>query len=123
MVKSLVRHDDPVRAMAAASQTALVASVSNFGQYVDASGGHATSERGLVVSINRAIKKHYGLARDEMPRDMLLHASSALDRVVTLIENGMVKGQSRREIKDGIRSIIRAYGESYHALGDADVKH
>lgn len=123
MSKSLVRHSDPVRAMAAASQSALMASVSQFGQYVDESGAKASSERGLVVSINRAIKKHYGLARDEMPRDMLLHASSAIDRVVGLIEQGMSDGQSRREIKDGIRSIIRAYGESYHALRDADVRH
>lgn len=123
MDKSLVRHSDPVRAMAVASQNALMEQVTRFGQYVDVTGAKATSERGLVVSINRAIKKHYGMARDEMPRDMLLHASSALNRVVALIDLGITGGQSRREIKDGIRSIIRAYGESYHALENADVLH
>jgi hypothetical protein len=123
MGKALVKHDDPIRAMAAASQTSLMATVSTFGQYVDNDGKHASSEKGLVLTINRAVKKYYGMARDEMPRDMLLHVSSALDRVVQLIARGMAERQSRREIKDGIKATIKAFGESYHALGGSHVHY
>lgn len=123
MGKSLVSLSDPVRAMAVASQNALMDQVTRFGQYVDVTGAKATSEKGLVVTINRYIKKYYGCAVDEMSRDMLLHSSSAKDRIVSFMAIGIEKGTTRREIKDGIHSIIRAYGESYHALENADVLH
>lgn len=116
MSKSLARVNDPTHAVAVASQTRLMETVTRFGSYVDRTGCAATSMRGLVVSINRDIKRAYGLAREDMPRDMLLHVSSVLVRVVDLIDRGISEHETRAAIKSAVHAAIKASGESYHAL-------
>lgn len=116
--RALVKRDDPMREVAIVSQNELMQVVSQFGNYIDDTGATATSERGLVVSINKAIKLHYGLPREDMPRDMLLHVASLLDRIINLIDKGMKERKTRQEIKRAIRETIRAGGESYKALNE-----
>jgi hypothetical protein len=124
MSKSLVTRTDPLHAMAAASQTHLMETVTRFGGYADRTGAMATSMKGLVISINRDIKRAYGMARDDMPRDMLLHVSSALVRVVEIIECGMRDGETRADIKRAVHAAIQASGASYAGLmGSAHVQH
>lgn len=115
MAKALVKRDQ-IRALACITQSELQEIVTTFGGYVDVTGAHATSTRGLVVSVNKAIKAHYGLAREEMPRGMLLHVASLLERIIGLIDHGMKGGATRAEIKSEIRDAIRKSAESYHAL-------
>lgn len=117
MSKSLVKRGDPMRDVVAVSQNQLMQTVTNFGKYVDDTGARATSERGLVIAINGAIKRYYGKSRNEMEQDMLLHVSSALVRIIGVVENGMVERRTREDIKDQIRSILKTSGESYHAIG------
>jgi hypothetical protein len=116
MAKELVKHADPMREVAVSSQNALMAAVTQFGHYVDRAGVAATSPKGMVISINRDIKRAYGVARDDMPRDMLLHVSSALVRVVAVIEQGIQDRETRDEIKRAVHAAIKASGESYLAL-------
>jgi len=116
MSKSLVRAEDPIRAVAIAAQTRLMDSVTRFGGYVDRTGHAATSMKGLVISINRDIKRAYGLAREDMPRDMLLHVSSALERTIDIMDRGMREQETRATIKSAIHAAIKASGESYIAL-------
>lgn len=124
MSKSLVRASDPVHTVAVAAQTRLMDSVTRFGGYVDRSGCMATSMKGLVVSINRDIKRAYGLAREDMPRDMLLHVSSALERVIGIIDRGTREQETRATIKSAIHAAIKASGESYCALtGGSNASH
>lgn len=116
MSKSLIRAFDPVHAVAVASQTRLMDSVTRFSGYVDRTGHAASSKKGLVISINRDIKRAYGLAREDMPRDMLLHVSSALERVIDIIDRGTHEQETRATIKSAIHAAIKASGESYGAL-------
>jgi hypothetical protein len=117
MSKSLVKRGDPMRDVVAVSQNQLMQTVTNFGKYVDDTGAKATSERGLVMSINGAIKKYYGLPRNEMGKEMLLHVSSALVRIIGIVESGMETRRTRDDIKTDIRAILKDSGESYHAIG------
>lgn len=119
MSKELTTLAEIERNVATVAQNNLMAAVKTFGQYVDSTGAAATSERGLVIAINRAFKRHYGLDRGHMPRDMLMHASSALIRIVTLIDNGMRESETREAIKREIQRIIKTSGESYHAMTGA----
>lgn len=123
MSKAIARTEDPVRAVAVAAQTRLMDSVTRFGGYVDRTGHAATSVKGLVVSINRDIKRAYGLAREDMPRDMLLHASSALERVIDIIDRGTREQETRATIKSAIHAAIKASGESYGALTGGSHAH
>jgi hypothetical protein len=119
MSKSLAIRTDPLHAMAAASQTHLIDAVTRFGGYADRTGAMATSMKGLVISINRDIKRAYGMSRDDMPRDMLLHVSSALVRVVEIIEGGMRDQETRADIKRAVHAAIEASGASYAGLTGA----
>lgn len=116
MSKSLVRQSDPVRAIAITAQRSLIDAVTRFGAYVDHTGQGATSLKGLALSLNVAIKREYGLARDDMPRDMLLHLLSSIDRVLHIIERGEAEYTSRATIKAAIHDEIKASAASYHAL-------
>jgi hypothetical protein len=116
MGKSLVRHEDPMREISIVSHNELMQAVSKFGGYTDSTGEAATSEKGLMVSINKRVKVHFGMAREEMPRDMLLHVASLYDRIIAMIDRGMRDGKTRREIKQAIGSTIKASAESYKTL-------
>lgn len=116
----IVKRGDAVREMAVISQNQLAETVSNFALYVDSTGAKSSSPKGQVLSINSAIKRYYGVSRDDMPRDMLLHVSSALMRVIDLFDHGMKAGLTRAEIKLSVRNTLKASGESYHALNGAN---
>lgn len=116
MANSLVPVSDPIRAMAIATQIQLTQTITQFAGYVDPTGHAATSPKGLAITINRLIKRYYGLGVDEMPRDMLLHAASAKHRASERIERGMQTGESRAAIKQAVHAIIQLSGESYATL-------
>lgn len=116
MSKSLVKREDPMREVATVSQNQITQAITRFGQYIDRTGAKASSEKGMALSINGAIKKYYGKSRDEMPRDMLLHCSSTLVRVVMIFEQGMDAMRDRADIKREIRAALKAGGESYHTM-------
>jgi hypothetical protein len=116
MAKALVRHQDPMREMAIVSHNDLMLAVSKFGGYVDKTGAAATSEKGLMVSINKRVKVHYGMAREEMPRDMLLHVASLYDRIISILDRGIRDGKTRREIKLAIDATIKVSAQSYKSL-------
>jgi hypothetical protein len=112
----IIKRGDQARELAVTSHNQLIESVNQFALYVDDTGAKSTSPKGQVLSINSAIKRYYGVSRDDMPRDMLLHVSSVLLRVVDLFDHGMKTHQTRAEIKLAVRNTIKASGESYHAI-------
>lgn len=118
-----VKYDDPSRAVAVASHNQLRAAITRFGTYTDREGKTSTSLMGLSVSLNKEIKKAYGVPREEMPQDMFLHFASVAQRVVNYMTKAMAEFETRAVIKHTIRQMIRVSGESYWAMttGNANV--
>lgn len=115
-VSVVVKYDDPARAVAVASHNQLRAAITSFGTYTDREGKVATSLKGLSVSLNKEIKKSYGVPRDEMPQDMFLHFASVAQRVVAYMTKAMAEQETRAVIKHTVRHMIRVSGESYWAM-------
>jgi hypothetical protein len=101
------------RAVALVANAELVEAVSAFGGYVDPAGNVATSPAGLMKSFNKAVKREFGMAVDDMPEDMQLHVASLRSRVSALILDGMRRGMLRTDIKAQIRESVKVSAAAY----------
>ena len=111
--KELVKVEDPARALSLRADSAVKLAASAFGEYIDSTGAKSSGPKGVMMQVNKEVKACFGVSRDDMPPGMLMHLYAILDRIVSVINQGMERMETRRAIKDGIRAAIRRGADAY----------
>ena len=77
-----------------------VDAVTMFGSYVDMEKKASTSMAGLMIQINSRLKKKFGKAAESMSGNELNVLAMIRMTIARIIQEGMLREESRRIIKD-----------------------
>ncbi|MCU7835337.1 MAG: hypothetical protein KZQ83_08785 [gamma proteobacterium symbiont of Taylorina sp.] len=100
------------------SDSVLKQTVTNHSLYVDKSGKASSSPKGLVMQINKRVKKHFSHSVDSMSVDELILLVSLRNAIVKIINTGESNEILRNKIKEQIYSTIEQYGKLIVSLSE-----
>jgi hypothetical protein len=83
--------------------------ISEFAKYEDSSGEKSKGAKGLAMTINKRVKLHFGIPREEYTASDVELLVALQSRIMATIDAGVSKGITRRSIKDSIYSTIEKF--------------